>query len=62
MEYLLFGRVNIKLRLTVIMFNIAPNLPDRNFTATQPNQKWVVHMFHQYAEEWEKRTMNVLVT
>jgi len=51
MEYLLFGRVNIKLRLTVIMFNIAPNLPDRNFTATQPNQKWVVHMFHQYAEE-----------
>ena len=21
-------------------FNIAPNLPDRNFTADQPNQKW----------------------
>ena len=22
------------------MFNIAPNLPDRDFTTGQPNQKW----------------------
>ena len=32
-------------------FNIAPNLPDRNFTADQPNQKWAADITYIWTRE-----------